>query len=619
MMRAPVRPVPCNMASARTRAALAVTMFVWLLAGAAAPVAGREQQRQVLVLYSVRRDAAIALVGDRELPQILEQRLAAGVDYYSEFIDSGRFPEPEYREAFRDYLAVKYVGHRFDLVIAIGDVPMAFVTPYRDALFGAAPIVYFSSRPLAPVPNATGITAELDLARTVDLARTLQPDLERLFVVSGADETATEDAARRQLARFASTLEITYLSGLATEALESRLASLPPRSAVYYLVVNRDGAGDLYHPLDYLNRVTAASSAPVYCWVDSAMGRGIVGGSLKDQALEVRILGTLAGRVLEGERADSIPVAAVDLNVTQVDWRQLRRWGIRESLVPASAMVVFREPTAWDRYRWSILAALATLLGQALLIGALMVHRTRRRHAEDRVRQSYDRIRDLGARLLDAQDLERARIARELHDDIGQQMALLEIDLEMLRRAPDRGESLVDDALGRAQGVARSVHDLSHRLHPAKLRLIGLVPALQGLQREFLQSGLPVHFSETGVPAALPPELTLCLFRTAQEAIQNVQKHSDAAEVSVSLAASPGRIVMTIVDDGRGFDVKEAWSRGLGLLSMRERVESVHGAFEIRSSPGAGTRIDVSVPIAPPSPKAAVAGPLVAAPARARE
>ena len=118
------------------------------------------------------------------------------------------------------------------------------------------------------------------------------------------------------------------------------------------------------------------------------------------------------------------------------------------------------------------------------------------RGRELELRNSYERIRDLGARLLNAQESERARIARELHDDISQQMALLQIDLELLGgTAQGDAVAMADDAVNRAQDIARSVHELSHRLHPAKLRLIGLVSALQGLQREMSQSGAVITFT----------------------------------------------------------------------------------------------------------------------------
>ena len=177
------------------------------------------------------------------------------------------------------------------------------------------------------------------------------------------------------------------------------------------------------------------------------MDHGIVGGSLLDRQARWKPSAQLAVRVLRGEPADSIPTSSPKLNVSQVDWRQLRRWGISEARVPAGTLVRFREPSVWDRYRAYILGAAAILLAQTALIAGLLVQRARRRHAEENVRASqaelrasYERIRDLGARLLNAQDTERARIARELHDDVSQQVALLEIDLELLsgRSRPGR-------------------------------------------------------------------------------------------------------------------------------------------------------------------------------------
>jgi signal transduction histidine kinase len=220
------------------------------------------------------------------------------------------------------------------------------------------------------------------------------------------------------------------------------------------------------------------------------------------------------------------------------------------------------------------------------------------RGSEAELLTSYDRIRDLAARLLNAQETERSRIARELHDDISQQVALLTIDLE-LAGGTDRGqaEKQTDEALNRAHAIAKSLHDLSHRLHPAKLRLIGLVAALHSLQRELSQSEIPVTFAHDNVPPTLPPDLTLCLFRIAQEALQNALKYSKAHEVSVHLSGGPEGITLAISDDGVGFDVAAVWGQGLGLISMAERLEAIGGTLKIHSAPGAGTRLDIKVPL----------------------
>ena len=141
------------------------------------------------------------------------------------------------------------------------------------------------------------------------------------------------------------------------------------------------------------------------------------------------------------------------------------------------------------------------------------------------------------------------------------------------------------------------MHDLSHRLHPARLRLLGLVEALEGLQSELSQPDVTITFAHENVPPLLPPDLTLCLFRIVQEALQNALKHGKAQNVSVDLRGVSDGIALTIVDDGVGFDVDAAWGKGLGLISMNERVEAIGGTFELRSSPGAGTRLEVRVPV----------------------
>jgi signal transduction histidine kinase len=567
-----------------------------------------DSQKQVLVLYSTRRDAQIAVVGERELPRILDHGLSEGVDYYSEFIDQGRFPDPEYQAAFCDFLRLKYKGQRFDIVIAIGDVSVEFFNENRDELFVGTPLVFgANSPPTHRVASSTGVINRLNFSGTLALAAELQPDIRRVFVVTGAagGDREYEDIARAQFRSFEPRFAITYLSGLTTKELEARLATLPRHSIVYYLLVNQDGAGEKFHPLEYADRVVAVANAPTYSWVDSLMGRGIVGGSLKDQEAQTAAVAQLALRVLHGEDADSIAVSQPDLNVRQVDWRQVRRWGIQEARVPAGTLVKFREPSVWDRYNLYIVTAVALMLGQSILIAGLLVQRARRRQAEARLhasqtdlRTSYDRIRHLGRRLLDAQEDERSRIARELHDDVSQQMAVLAMDLQLLSRCghPPDAERLASQAIDRADSVAKSLRELSHRLHPANLRLIGLVTALGGLQREFSTADMVVTFTHEDVPATIPHDLALCLFRIAQEALQNAVRHSRAKAVSVGLTRSHDRLVLTIIDDGVGFDV-EAVRRGLGLISMGERVEQVGGVWQIRSRPGDGTRLEVSVPV----------------------
>jgi signal transduction histidine kinase len=495
------------------------------------------------------------------------------------------------------------------VIIAMQDTALAFVNQYRDDLFPEAPVVFVSTNTAMPtVRNSTGILAPPVFDGTVDLAASLQPDLRELFVVSGAGgiDKEYERAARAALRRFESRFRITYLSGLTMPDLQQKVAHLPERSAVFFVMLYRDGADANFHPLKSLDEVVQAANAPVYCWVDSAMDHGIVGGYLKDQMRQTEAIGKLALRVLHGERAEDIAVEAPALQVNEVDWRQLRRWGLSEARLPANTQVNFREQSPWVRARWYIVGTLAVILAQTLLIAGLLVQRARTQQAEERARssqmalqRSFDRIRDLGARLLGAQDAERSRIARELHDDVSQQMALLEIDIELLRDGADGpAEAVTAEVLARVRGIAKCVHDLSHRLHPAKLRLIGLGSALEGLRREMSQAAITVTFTHDDVPAMLPGDIAMCLFRVAQEALQNAVKYSQGSVVRMHLGHSPDEISLSISDDGAGFDADAALGAGLGLISMGERAEAVGGRLEIRSSPGSGTRVTVRIPLA---------------------
>jgi signal transduction histidine kinase len=301
--------------------------------------------------------------------------------------------------------------------------------------------------------------------------------------------------------------------------------------------------------------------------------------------------------------------------------------GTDSSGAPLRAAVVEHAPaeipalrlSVWDRYGDYLPSAVLVVLAQSSLIAALLIQGSRRRRAEATVsrkqaelRRSYDRIRDLAARLLNAQEVERSRMARDLHDDISQQMALLQLDLEQLSGLVEgKAEDLSCDALQRTQDISRSLHDLSHRLHPAKLRLIGLVAALEGLRRELSQPEIAITFEHDGVPAPLPEDLALCLFRIVQEALQNAIKYSHGRHLTVNLRGSSNQLTLTVADDGVGFDVNTTWSKGIGLISMHERLEAVGGSLTIDSKPGQGTRLHATVPLTGPLRAEQASGPAV--------
>jgi signal transduction histidine kinase len=240
---------------------------------------------------------------------------------------------------------------------------------------------------------------------------------------------------------------------------------------------------------------------------------------------------------------------------------------------------------------------------------------TERWRAADDLRASQRELRRLAGRLIEAQEGERRRVARELHDDLSQGLALLSIDLDLIaRRPPASTADLVErlrEVSARVRELSSAVHDLSHQLHPSKLEHLGLDAALRGLCAEVGQHhGLTVRYVSGAVPEAIPEVTAVCLYRITQEALRNVVKHARTDHVRVELTGAAGRLRLQVGDDGVGFDSAARGDGGLGLISMRERLALVGGRIVIDARPGGGTRIDVCVPLREPE-----AAPDPAAPA----
>jgi signal transduction histidine kinase len=217
-------------------------------------------------------------------------------------------------------------------------------------------------------------------------------------------------------------------------------------------------------------------------------------------------------------------------------------------------------------------------------------------------RRAESALKTVAGKLVAAQEEERNRVARELHDDIGQQVALLLSGLDTLldaRRATgERMRSGLEGVRRHLHELASSVHSLSYRLHPAKLRLLGLIPTLAALCRDVsAQSGIDVRFDPAEIVEAIPGPVALCLFRVTQEALQNAVKHSGARRVQVTLAKGPRRLTLRITDKGKGFDPLSSQSMGLGLLTMRERVELSGGRLRLETGSGRGTTIEAMLPV----------------------
>jgi signal transduction histidine kinase len=266
---------------------------------------------------------------------------------------------------------------------------------------------------------------------------------------------------------------------------------------------------------------------------------------------------------------------------------------------------------------------LSLMLGLGILL-AILVALFSLRHAEN-LQQQADRhyaeveeakreLQQLSARLLEIEEEDRRRLSRELHDEIGQTLALLQIQITNAQAALQGQPAVLREQLQRARALAektvQTIRNISLLLRPALLDDLGLVPALQFQLEDFLQrSGIAAEFEEDNVPEQLPDAVKTCVYRIVQEALHNCEKHSGAHKVRVTVRQLPDCLAVEVADDGKGFVLNEKrmpnQTNGLGLLGIRERVALVGGSLTIDSAPSQGTRIALRIPAGAPIAAAA--------------
>jgi len=355
-----------------------------------------------------------------------------------------------------------------------------------------------------------------------------------------------------------------------------------------------DAAGVPYDNDAALKALHAVANAPLFGYFASQFGLGAIGGRLYQDADVGARSARTAIRLLHGERPENLPPQIIEAVVPIYDWRELQRWGISEAGLPAGSIIQFRQPTFWELYRWRVVAVILFCLLQTALIIGLLISRARQHRAEAAAH-------DLSRRLLHAHEEARTRLARELHDDVTQRLAFLAITAGRLEqgtaeRSPAETAREVREGLVR---LSEDVHDLSYRLHPSILEDLGLAEALKAEGERFSRrESVPVAVKWRDLPAALPQQAALCLFRIAQEALRNTARHAHARAVEMSLRGLDGGVQLAVQDDGCGFDPALERNRpSLGLASMRERVQLLGGELDVDSTLGHGTTIVAWVPV----------------------
>lgn len=527
------------------------------------------------------------------------------VEFYSESLDLISFPNKPSRADVRDWLVKKYGDYRLDAVVAMGPETIDFLALNTQSMFLEVPIVICAStEDQAKSPRLdsrfTGTWLKLEPQKTLELALHLFPDTRHVFVVGGSSSfdsllvTLTKEAFRN----FQATADFTYLTDMRMDRLIKRVQQLPAQSAIFYISILQDAAGNKFlNATQALPMIAEAANAPVFGMADTYVGNGIVGGDVIRFQEQARVTAQIVSELLSGKNAQDIPIETLPSSY-MFDWKALQRWHVKESSLPPGSIVMFREPSFWERTKWVWTTALLIIAGLTLLVAYLLYSRKQLRLARDRQRQ-------LSGMLIAAGEKERRRLASELHDDYSQRLALLSLGLENLGDAlsppSEEVKRQIHELANSVGELGADLHTLSHRLHSSTLERLGLVPGVSALCKEYgAQQSLDIDFSSKDIPDSVPPDIALCLFRIVQEGLRNLKKHSSVSRGTVHLRRVGDNLHVSVCDEGIGFDAETLNGRqGLGLRSMEERATLLGGRFEAHSRPGKGTRIEAWVPLQP--------------------
>jgi signal transduction histidine kinase/ABC-type uncharacterized transport system substrate-binding protein len=351
------------------------------------------QRKNVLVLMPEN----LGFEGQMTFVQNLSAGLEAPdkVELYTESIDLTQLKIPGNAQELAELYRTKYKDIKLDLII-VGQRPMLeFLLKNRQGLFPGVPIIFGMipkdfPTPTVKYPGVTGTVAGLDFEKTVELALILQPDTKRVILISGssARDKWLEWIAKEQFEALAGRVEIAYWEGMTPLEVRTRYSSLKEGDVLFYLTESRDHAGRTYSLEQYLDRIATDSPVPIYGSLTQLLGHGIVGGDLYDTVSEAKTIAGQARQVLAGKSPAEIPIADVEMS-SAVDWRQLPRWGIPISRVPAGTETRFREATLWEKHRLGIVAVTTFIALETGLVFLLGIQIRRKNKARSMVERRF--------------------------------------------------------------------------------------------------------------------------------------------------------------------------------------------------------------------------------------
>jgi signal transduction histidine kinase len=367
----------------RARTLLSAVILLLALTGE-----GFSEPKRVMLLHPFGRDFVPWSQYGKTLREELLRQSPEGIDLYEASLASARSGDME-EGPFADYLRALFAKRQPDLVVAISSPAISFIQRHREQLFTSVPAIYMGvdqrrvPRDVLTKHDAL-VASAVDFNLIIENILRLLPNTNNIAVVLGnsPNEQYWSEQIRRELRPFENRVAFTWLNGLSFEEMLRRATAFPPNTAIFFVLLSVDAAGVPHEEGKAMHRLRAVTNAPIFGYSDVFLGQGIVGGPLISASSVGRQAASAAVRILNGEAPGEIDTPPIGPGTPKYDWRELQRWNISESRLPAGSEIYFQIPSAWEQYRLQISAGLAALLLQAAIITWLVIEHRRRHLAE---------------------------------------------------------------------------------------------------------------------------------------------------------------------------------------------------------------------------------------------
>lgn len=570
-------------------------------------------KKRVLILHSYYQGYKWTDDEHSGIESVLKPRIGAG-NMLIEYMDTKKIFGDLYSQRLHGVYELKYKNYGFDLIIVTDNNAFDFMRKYRDRLFPGTPVVFCGvnnvrESNLKGLKLFTGVNEETDYKSTIELLLKLHPKTKHIVFINEWTTTGKEvhEAFEKAIPEFQKSIKFLFLEDVKMDEVIEQVQGLPPDSIVLYSSFSRDKSGRLFEYYESISLIARHCKVPIYTSHEFNLGYGVVGGLIVAGYDQGVAAAKIALRILEGKKVEDIPVMMTSPKQYVFDYEQMRRFNIKHADLPEGSTIINLPQTFYFKYkRW--IHALIAFIGMLLfIISILLINIRKRKKTEQELKTSHEQLRALAWRLTETEETERKKLSRELHDQIGQNLTILGVNLNLLRslipkEAVGAIHSRINDSVVVVKQTTERIRHLMSNLRSPVLDDYGLAAAINLYGKQWAaRAGINIVVRGGETDMRLPANIENAMFRIVQESLTNVVKHAQATQVVINVHFTDERLHLSVEDNGVGYNMEEQrgvdGDRGWGLVTMNERAVAVGGTCRIQSSKELGTHVIVEVPL----------------------